>query len=402
MRLPAIFQLRTFLVLAIGLGCGYVSGQNLVLNPGFEEYRDSFPTPHYIDTNWVNQSSCTDWWVATYSYGWHWKEITGHSVNIWNISPRSGRAWVTGNLFLTYFRKDPRTFFQTKLASPLEAGCSYEVRFYVRPYRLEERLHHPFLAFAKDMGAYLSTERIIEYHSYHKLVQYKPQVVYDKFINDTTGFTKITGTMIADGGEQYLTIGFFKSDSKIICQMLDGTVTVGLCDFNFQMDDVSVRKVPAYPEYSDLLPSEGKISTGDTLKLSTGVGHTQWSTGSIGEEISVTTPGKYWYTIEEPCFTYHDTIIVKSEELVLHIPNAFTPNEDGLNDQLEFWIYGVKNFRASVYDRWGQMIYEQEGGAGKFSWDGKVNGREAMQGVYILQIIADGEQQVFEKVHLIR
>lgn len=42
----------------------------------------------------------------------------------------------------------------------------------------------------------------------------------------------------------------------------------------------------------------------------------------------------------------------------LFAPNAFTPNGDGLNDAFEIFNYGFDRFTLSIYDRWGQKIYE--------------------------------------------
>ena len=65
--------------------------------------------------------------------------------------------------------------------------------------------------------------------------------------------------------------------------------------------------------------------------------------------------------------------------LYLYIPNAFTPNEDGLNDSFGALGYGVKDYHLIIYNRWGQLVFEtQQDGVG---WDGKVNGQT--QGTYV-------------------
>ncbi len=386
------------MVFVMGLGLYHANGQNLVMNPGFEDYvKCYFPGP--IDTNRINPPSCPHWWTAN-KWLAHHKYVCGNLVRNENI-PRTGVAYAQGHLLLSQWTHDRRNFFQTRLAAPLEPGCTYEIIFYVRPLGFKGRIstQHDYI-YAKDLGAHLSKERV---HGFNNLVQVIPQVLHEPFLNDTTSYTKISGKLIGDGGEQYLTIGIFTPEGQTVCQSADGnSVNDSNCMFLFGLDDVSVRKVPANPEWSNLLPNDTMLSWGSSLKLVTGVANTIWSTGAVSSEITVDKPGEYWYSIEEACFTHFDTIRVISDGLVLHIPNAFTPNRDGLNDQLEFWMYGAKKFSVLIYDRWGQMIYEQEGGAGLFSWDGKVNGKDAMQGVYILKIIADGEQQTVEKVHLIR
>jgi gliding motility-associated-like protein len=71
------------------------------------------------------------------------------------------------------------------------------------------------------------------------------------------------------------------------------------------------------------------------------------------------------------------------------IPDAFTPNGDGLNDI--FAIYtgkGVEEIQfLRVYNRWGSLMYQQDSIAPEDSamtgWDGQFNGEPMDMGVYI-------------------
>lgn len=85
-----------------------------------------------------------------------------------------------------------------------------------------------------------------------------------------------------------------------------------------------------------------------------------------------------------------EPITVSISESRLDMPNAFSPNGDGIND-----IYRAKSgwqsiveFRASIYNRWGQKLYEWTDPAG--GWDGKYKGRDVKQGVYFVQVDARG------------
>ncbi|MBI3511105.1 MAG: gliding motility-associated C-terminal domain-containing protein [Bacteroidetes bacterium] len=74
-------------------------------------------------------------------------------------------------------------------------------------------------------------------------------------------------------------------------------------------------------------------------------------------------------------------------EFTLYIPNAFTPNGDGLNDN--FLAYGneVSDFHMMMFDRWGEMIYEtSDMNAG---WDGTARGGKeiSQEGVYVYKIM---------------
>ncbi len=83
-----------------------------------------------------------------------------------------------------------------------------------------------------------------------------------------------------------------------------------------------------------------------------------------------------------------------SPPLVAFIPNAFTPNGDGLNDY--FMIQGegfragrgIKEFKISIFDRWGAEIYSSN--SIDFKWDGTYNGKPAPIGVYVYKVFIEG------------
>ena len=81
---------------------------------------------------------------------------------------------------------------------------------------------------------------------------------------------------------------------------------------------------------------------------------------------------------------------VTISESKLEMPNAFSPNGDGIND-----IYMAKDgyqsiieFHAYIFNRWGQKLYEWDDPAG--GWDGKYNGKDVKQGVYFVLVKAKG------------
>lgn len=68
-------------------------------------------------------------------------------------------------------------------------------------------------------------------------------------------------------------------------------------------------------------------------------------------------------------------LYIKPDSLIpiVRVPNAFSPNGDGLNDEFQPYFvnksgYIVKTFR--VYNRWGQLVYKAEG-TKKASWNGR-------------------------------
>jgi gliding motility-associated-like protein len=86
--------------------------------------------------------------------------------------------------------------------------------------------------------------------------------------------------------------------------------------------------------------------------------------------------------------TATDTLFINSmcKSVQVFIPNAFSPDGDGLNDI--FMIRGrgitVKSFR--IFNRWGEMVFEKQNffpDDPKFGWDGKVKGVPATPDVFV-------------------
>ncbi len=95
------------------------------------------------------------------------------------------------------------------------------------------------------------------------------------------------------------------------------------------------------------------------------------------------------YLYVENVYGCYDTLwgsVYVKPDYTLYIPNAFTPNEDGINDR--FHISGINfpqdEFTFKLYDRWGTLIFASS--VPSFEWDGKVDGRYAPTGVYIYRI----------------
>jgi gliding motility-associated-like protein len=65
----------------------------------------------------------------------------------------------------------------------------------------------------------------------------------------------------------------------------------------------------------------------------------------------------------------------------IYIPNAFTPNGDGKNDVLLVYGYTIQSLRFSVFNQWGEKIFESANQA--TGWNGNYNGKPQPSGVYM-------------------
>jgi gliding motility-associated-like protein len=76
------------------------------------------------------------------------------------------------------------------------------------------------------------------------------------------------------------------------------------------------------------------------------------------------------------------------------VPNAFTPNGDGLNDTFMPKMRGIEDFELHIFNKWGELVYSafSKEDAG---WDGRLNGTMSPNGNYVYKIIfkaVDGEK----------
>jgi gliding motility-associated-like protein len=89
------------------------------------------------------------------------------------------------------------------------------------------------------------------------------------------------------------------------------------------------------------------------------------------------------------CLTV-DTLLVKvAKNIEIYVPNAFTPNSDGINDFLRPVAYGIKEIRFfRVFNRWGQLFYEMHSDLP--GWNGIFKGQAQASQTVVWMIEAIG------------
>ncbi len=148
-------------------------------------------------------------------------------------------------------------------------------------------------------------------------------------------------------------------------------------------------------------PTEGLNSFNRTVNftdLSIDAAHWNWQFDQFGGSI-----------LQNPAFTFPDTGVVRVRLIVTHergckdsltqiidirpevrwyMPNAFTPNGDGLNDGFygKGFLEGMTNFQMSIWNRWGEQVFETTDPTEP--WNGRSNntGGVSPAGVYVYQV----------------
>ncbi|MCK5847375.1 MAG: choice-of-anchor L domain-containing protein [Bacteroidales bacterium] len=114
-----------------------------------------------------------------------------------------------------------------------------------------------------------------------------------------------------------------------------------------------------------------------------------WSTGEMSQNISVQPSQKTKYSLKltnqylaTRCS--HDTSYTLNVERCnfFYTPNAFTPNDDGLNDDfgIEGQYVALDEFHMYIFNKWGEVIFKADDPS--IRWDGTYKGSEVAPGVY--------------------
>jgi len=89
-------------------------------------------------------------------------------------------------------------------------------------------------------------------------------------------------------------------------------------------------------------------------------------------------------------------LIKYEQNVMLLIPDAFTPNGDNVNERFEIKGLFINSFKISVFNRWGQVVFQSDDILQ--SWDGTINGANAPAGYYTYKTeISDIEDKSFVK-----
>jgi gliding motility-associated-like protein len=127
----------------------------------------------------------------------------------------------------------------------------------------------------------------------------------------------------------------------------------------------------------------------------------EWSApGATPTNISLQQPwfmypelaGEYYITLKVTDYLgCWDTIthkLIIEDEMLVFVPNTFTPNGDEWNNKFQWTILGINDalFRLQIWNRWGELIWETRD---PYSyWDGSYNGKLAPEGIYTWTMLA--------------
>lgn len=222
-----------------------------------------------------------------------------------------------------------RNYVQYKLLMPLQAGVWYYLTIHVGDIHFSIGLTPPGVGYnyagkVRNLGAYFSMSPIQDYSNPGRL-NYIPHINFQDWQPakvDTFAYTQLRGAYLAQGGEQYLTIGNFDyyKDLKIRQPSVGFITNMGICSsflaYTF-IDDISLVSDTTLPHIGlgyFSLGADTVLCQNDSLVLG---GQPYffnylWNTGDTSRFITVSQPGIYWCTVDYGCGTYTDTLLVLS------------------------------------------------------------------------------------------
>lgn len=228
-----MLRLTLWLILiAIGFN---TNAQNLVRNPSFEDtvtcpfadaqiyYAEYWFQPSKFLGDIINSCSseyyheCSSAYTSSAPFNWY-----GHQY------PKTGKGYA-GIICYTETLNNYREYVEVSLNSPLIAGQTYCVEFYVS-------LADSSNTAIANIGAFLSPDSNL-YNSFQNLPN-SPQIYNDpsNIITNENSWSLVAGQFCALGGERFITIGNFEPDASTNSQAINGTHKEGY----YYIDDVAV------------------------------------------------------------------------------------------------------------------------------------------------------------------
>ena len=225
---------------------------------------------------------------------------------------------------------------------------------------------------------------------------------------------------ISGGTPPYTT--FLNDSSPVTVPYENSNLTAGiykisLLDANNCPWDTLINLINP-PELTVTLEEDEEIKLGDNITLTpstnnTEIGIWQWIDISnnivldTSSQISVQPFSTTTYQIITKntfgCTAVDDIIIYVDNNIPIFIPNAFSPNDDGINDYLSIYthpnITKIRNFQ--VFDRWGELVFTGDNSMlnnPNEGWDGMHKGKKANTGVYIFALeveLIDGSKRQY-------
>ena len=127
-----------------------------------------------------------------------------------------------------------------------------------------------------------------------------------------------------------------------------------------------------------------------------------WKNGSKNRKIEANTEGVYLAEIKNSCANWTDTFRLRIEHcgFDVYVPTAFSPNNDGVNDDFKPFIkmdfIKIKRYNLRLFNRWGSLVFDSQNV--NEAWNGTYRDHLCENGIYIwsmtVQVLLNGKVQI--------
>ena len=424
-------------IIIIRITCSY--GQNLVLNPSFEEYifcPEAEGDFEGFVKNWHSFFGSSEYYVCDFRPNW-----------VQNY-PYKGDAMCGLRIFDPFSINDPRReYFHGSLNSILTKGNKYYIEYFLLIDHLVNTHDQYSVYFSPEV-----VNQVIEIGDNPPYLLLPAQINNQKGIIDIVQkWVAMTGCFIAEGGEQYFTIGNFvpnaqtnftnnesntgsyefidyvrlfevedliysdtslcpgavfipnRYELKGLKTMINGVEIDSFMadeEGNFEVEyilddcgiigtsmievkrcaDCSQQINPSYTICADsILSLDGLLPVGVFFRD---------QMDEILTEFSNRQAGTYQLFISSDDCSITGTANIEVSDCTtcdLYVPNVFTPNDDGTNDYFRaFHSCDLESFEMTLVNRWGDIIFKSSDI--NIGWDGNYKSTQADIGIYIYMI----------------
>jgi hypothetical protein len=337
-------RLVLYLMLTYFMSCKneIFSQPNLIFNPSFEQLDtclggfnalsniQNFGWYSYSTADIYTDCALSDFYVPN---------------NIWGIqNPATGNNYAGIQTYCTniiFCPNDFKEYLTGQILISLKQGRTYCGSMFIS-------LIDTSTIACNDMGmAFTNTIPTVPFGQ--TLSSIMPQIANDPATNpltDKINWMEIKGSFIANGTEEYITIGNFKHSVQSDTINLNFN-TPYVHESYYYIDDVSLYELKALHNRDTLVCPQTNFS--QVLKAYSDYDSYLWNTGDTTKDITINQPGTYWVTASNWCGTVTDTITVSVFD-TLSVQNPLGADFGLCQEQFPGTISILPQYQSSLFN----------------------------------------------------
>jgi gliding motility-associated-like protein len=187
--------------------------------------------------------------------------------------------------------------------------------------------------------------------------------------------------------------------NSVVASPKSSTIYTVVSSFDGNCPTTGTISVMVYPNPTVNAGPDMRFNIEDPDKYlnATGSGTLSWISGD--GTYCIPCPETFLITTKDGCYTIEavndygckaqDEVCIEIiKDFGVYIPDAFTPNGDGLNDAFYVYGYNITDFSMEIFDRWGELIFTSNDQLK--GWPGTYMGKEVQMDIYVYKVSYKG------------